>query len=101
MRTRLLALSLSALLLTGCVYPMSSVGQGANGGSVFFPRANAGLRVFIDGTDMGEALTYDGQRNVLGVAAGPHRVSLSQGGTTIYDRQVYVGADSRLAIEVP
>jgi hypothetical protein len=101
MRGRLLVHGLSLLLLSGCAYPMSSVMQGADGGSLFFPRAVAGVRVFVDGTDMGEATTYDGQLNVLGVAVGPHRVALRQGGTILYDRQVYVGAASRLAIEVP
>jgi hypothetical protein len=101
MRCRMLLLSLSVLLVSACVYPMSRVEQGANGGSLFFPRVEAGVRVFVDGADMGEATAYDGQRNVLGVSAGGHRVSLRQGGTTLYDRQIYVGADARLAIEVP
>jgi hypothetical protein len=101
MRRRLLIQGLAVLLLSACAYPMSSVMQGADGGSLFFPRAAAGVRVYVDGTDMGEAIVYDGQKNVLGVAVGPRRVALRQGGTTLYDRQVYVGAGSRLAIEVP
>jgi hypothetical protein len=80
---------------------MSMVEQGTNGGSLYFSGAIAGARVFIDGTDMGDAMAYDGRIAVLGVTAGPHRVALRQGGTTLYDRQVYVGADARMAIEVP
>jgi len=101
MPRRLLTHGLAALLLSGCVYPMSMVEQGTNGGSLYFPGAIAGARVFIDGTDMGDATAYDGRRAVLGVTAGPHRVALRQGGNTLYDRQVYVGADARVAIEVP
>ena len=101
MSNRRLACSLGMLLLTSCAYPMSTIEQGGNGASLYFPNAAAGIRVFLDGADMGDATTYDGRKSVLGVIPGPHRVALRQGVATIYDRQVYIGADARMAIEAP
>ena len=89
------------LFLIGCAYPAGMVEQGGNNGSLYFPRASAGTRVILDGVDAGDAASYDGQKSVLGVMPGPHRVALRQGVATLYDRQIYVGADARMAIEVP
>jgi len=90
-----------ALFLIGCAYPAGMVEQGGNNGSLYFPRASVGTRVILDGVDAGDAASYDGQKSVLGVMPGPHRVALRQGVATLYDRQIYVGADARMAIEVP
>jgi len=92
---------LFGLFLASCTYPLSTVEQGANSGSLYFPRASAGVRVILDGVDAGDATLFDGRKSVLGVMPGPHRVALRQGIATLYDRQIYVGADARLAIEVP
>lgn len=91
----------AVVFIAGCTYPSAMVEQGGNNASLYFPRAAAGMRVFLDGIDAGEALSFDGKKNVLGVQPGPHRVAVRQGAATVYDRQVYVGADSRVAIEVP
>ncbi len=89
------------LLLVGCAYPRATVEQGGNNGNLYFPRASVGTRVILDGIDAGDAASYDGQKSVLGVVPGPHRIALRQGAATLYDRQIYVGADARMAIEVP
>jgi len=91
----------AAALIAGCAYPSSTVTQGGNNASLYFPGAAAGVRVILDGRDSGDAGLFDGKKNVLGVNPGTHRVALTRGGATVYDQQVYVGADSRMAIEVP
>ena len=91
----------AVVFIAGCAYPTAMVEQGGNNASLYFPRAAVGMRVVLDGVDAGEALSFDGKKNVLGVQPGPHRVAVRQGAATLYDRQIYVGADSRVAIEVP
>jgi hypothetical protein len=90
-----------ALLLTGCAYPTSMVEQGASNGSVYFPKVGAGTRVILDGADAGEAASYDGKKSVLEVVPGPHRIALRQGSALLYERQIYVGTASKIAIEGP
>ncbi len=90
-----------SLVLASCVYPQSAVQQGGNNGSLYFTHVTAGTRVILDGSDAGEAVSFDGKKSVLGIMPGPHRVVLRQGSATLYDKQVYVGADARLAIEGP
>ncbi len=93
--------ALLGLFLVGCTYPVGMVEQGGKNGSLYFPRASMGTRVILDGVDAGDAAAFDGQKSVLGVMPGPHRIALRQGVATLYDRQIYVGADARMAIEVP
>ena len=77
MLRRLLINGLAALLLSGCVYPMSMVEQGANGGSLYFPSATAGARVFIDWAAAGFVDTE------LGVNMEPE---VGHGTTEVYTR---------------
>jgi len=72
--------------------------QGGNDGSLYFPGAQAGVRVVLDGSDAGEAAAYDGKRALLKVKPGTHRVVLLDGSRSVFDKQVFVGADARLPV---
>jgi hypothetical protein len=89
--------------MMGCApnYPERTVLQGGGDkGSLYFTGAPLGARVIVDGADAGEAAVYDGTRAVLEVTAGPHRVIVGTAGAALYDQQVYVGNNARMAIEV-
>jgi hypothetical protein len=86
-----------ALLLASCAYPTSTVQQGSMPGELFFPAAQAGARVEVDGVDAGLASAYNGVQT-LAVAPGPHRVIVRQQNRIIIDRAVYIDAGAKVAV---
>lgn len=97
---RLLLVTALSGALVSCAYPVTTIEQGGVSAGLYFPNSPVGARVLIDGADAGEAASYDGRKAVLRVEPGKHHVVVSAGSSTFYDRNVYVGGDSRLAIEV-
>lgn len=94
------AVALAATLLLGaCAYPDTNVQQGAASSGLYFTAAAAGTRVFIDGSDAGDATLYNGKQAVLVVPPGPHQVTLKVGQTVLYDKPVFVGAGSQIEIK--
>ncbi|MGE5567360.1 MAG: hypothetical protein ACM3YN_14540 [Parcubacteria group bacterium] len=96
----ILAISALCSLLASCAYPVATVEQGVTHSALYFPGAPEDARVFVDGADAGLAAAYDGRKSVLRVEPGKHHVVIGSGAGSLYDQEVYVGDDSRLAIEV-
>lgn len=102
MKTLRLACALALMAALGaCAYPVSTTDQGAAASGLYFPGAPAGARVLVDGADAGETSLYDGRKLVLTLPAGQHRIVVQQGSTRLYDKPVYLGTGSRIAIKVP
>jgi hypothetical protein len=95
-----LAITALAVVLASCAYPVATVEQGVAHSSLYFVGAPVDARVLIDGADAGAAGVYDGRKSVLRVEPGKHHVVVSSPAGNLYDQQIYVGEDSRLAIEV-
>lgn len=94
-----LACLAGALMLAACgKYPASSTLQGAPPSGLYF-KAPAEAHVWLDGAHAGAASAFDGKKAVLSVTPGPHRVVVRSGDRSLYDKTVYVGAGSRMAIE--
>lgn len=84
-------------LLSGCAYPTQTDIQGAGPGQLYFPRAQQGDRVAVDGMDVGLAKQFDG-KSTFAVAPGTHRVVVTSGDKTILDQKFYVGAGARVPV---
>jgi hypothetical protein len=97
---RLGFVALACLATAACTYPSQTIDQGSQSGHLYFLGAVPGNAVAIDGRDAGDASVFDGSDHVLDVSPGPHRVVVTSGGATIYDRQIYVGSDAKLGITV-
>ena len=101
MKIARVAVALTSLgLLAACAYPVSTAEQGAASSGLYFPSAPLASRVFVDGVDAGEAATFDGKKTLLVVAPGRHRLVVRQGSTPLYDKQIYIGAGTHIAIKV-
>ncbi len=92
---RVLPIALMAFGLAGCVYPTSSVSQGAEAGHLRFA-APIGAVVRIDGQARG-VIAAD-RPTVIDVQPGKHRVEESIGDRPILDRNYEIGAGSTLDI---
>ena len=90
----------TAVLLNACAYPVSSIDQGGATTGIYFPGVPEGARAHVDGIDAGEAILFDGHKAILTISSGNHRVVVSNGEITLYDKNIYVGAGARLAIKV-
>lgn len=89
-----------AFIVSACAYPSTIVEQGGEQGMIYFTEAPPGARVFIDGADAGEAMTFDGRRQVLSLEPGRHNVRVVSGAAELYSSDVYVGAGSRMEVRV-
>jgi hypothetical protein len=96
-----LLLAAIATLVAGCAYPVSTVQQGAEQSALFVPNAPAGAVVEVDGMSLGAAIAADGKKPaILPVTAGKHRVVVRGVGGPLFDKDIYVGAGSKVAVEL-
>lgn len=97
---RLSVLALAALL-AGCAYPVSTIQQGAEQSALFVPNAPVGAMVEVDGRILGPAIAADGKKAaILPVSAGKHRVVVKGANGSLFDKEIYVGAGSKVAVEL-
>lgn len=87
--------------LCGCAYPVTTVDQGSAPTVLFVPYAPADAILVVDGVSYGPASAFNGKKTaVLAVAPGKHRVVVSSGPGNLYDKNIYVGAGSKVAVEL-
>jgi len=92
MKTLLMLLALTTAL-AGCSMPVTTVRSVENRPGIAIAGAPADALVLIDGVSAGTAASYNGEPNVLIVEPGTHRVVVHQGGTVLFDRQVFVDSE--------
>ncbi|HTK35552.1 MAG TPA: hypothetical protein VL358_09735 [Caulobacteraceae bacterium] len=93
---KIAAISLAALSLAGCAYPVSSIGQGAEAGHLRFV-GPAGLAVRVDGQDRG-ALA-DTRSLIVDVSPGRHLVEEISSGRVVLHREYEIGTGSTVEIK--
>ena len=89
--------SLIALLLAGCAYPVSSIGQGTDPGHLRFA-GPVGLSVRIDGQERG-AVQKNAEPIVIDVVPGRHVAEEIFGGKVVLHREYEVGAGSTIDVK--
>lgn len=97
---RILAPIALALALAGCAYPVSTVEQGAAASGLYVRFAPAGATLEVDGAPAGQVVVFDGKKAVYPVAPGKHRVVVRGAGGVVFDKDIYVGAGSKVAVEI-
>jgi hypothetical protein len=98
-RMRIVSIGVAtALLITACAYPTSSVVQGGTSSAIFFEAFPPGATVTVDGQYVGTVSDFDGADQTLAVASGTHVVRVADGAAILHDKKVYVGRDSALKI---
>lgn len=98
---KLAASAALAGLVAACAYPVTTVEQGGSSSGVYFVGAPETAQAIVDGTASGNAAAFDGQKAVLVVPAGTHRIVVRDGGSVLVDQVVYVGEGHRVSIRVP
>jgi|AntAceMinimDraft_11_1070367.scaffolds.fasta_scaffold03809_2 hypothetical protein len=88
----------TSIVLTGCAYPTTETVQGGESSAIYFQSFPADAIVTVDGQSAGTVGDFDGGANTLAVLPGTHEVIISQNGTVIHNKKVFVGRNSALKI---
>jgi len=89
----------SVLFATACAYPVSTVEQGGQVSGVYFPDAPKDLMVSVDGGEHIVAIGFDGNKSILKLKPGRHRIVLHRAsGEIIYNQEIYIGDGARIAV---
>jgi hypothetical protein len=91
-------IALGALAMSACVYPTSTTTQGGFSSALSFSDLPPNATVLVDGAEVGRASDYSGGK-VLAVSPGTHKVTARVSGSTIVDREYYVGRDSTVKVQ--
>jgi len=94
MRKIFIFIALTAAL-AGCSMPVTTVRSVENRPSIAIEGAPDDAIVLVDGVPAGTAGSYNGQPDVLIVEPGTHRVVVQQGGTVLFDCQVFVDSEMK------
>ena len=86
-------------MLCGCAYPTSSIQQGVRT-ELYVPHAPADARLAVDGKAMGPTTSSNGKALSYQVEPGTHTVLITGSNGPLLQKSVYVGAGSRLAVEL-
>ncbi|MBU2605324.1 MAG: hypothetical protein KKC43_05475 [Alphaproteobacteria bacterium] len=86
------------LPVAGCAYPTTETVQGGESSAIYFQSFPADAVVMVDGQSAGTVGDFDGGANTLAVLPGTHEVVISQNGTVIHNKTVFVGRNSALKI---
>lgn len=88
----------AGLAVAGCAYPTTETVQGGESSAIYFQSFPADAIVMVDGQSAGTVGDFDGGANTLAVLPGTHEVVISQNGTVIHNKKVFVGRNSALKI---
>ncbi len=91
-------LALAVCSVSACVYPTSTTTQGGFSSAISFSDIPPNATVLVDGAEVGRASDYSGDK-VLAVAPGTLKVTVKGGGSTIVEREYYVGRDSTVKVQ--
>lgn len=81
--------------VAACTMPSTTVRSVDSRPSLSFAGAPDDAIVLIDGLQVGTALFYNGEPNVLLVEPGTHRVEVVQGGVRLYDQRIFVESEHK------
>ena len=90
----------SALTLTGCMNPRSTVSIPTDGPRMLLLNAPAGAMLSLDGKPLGEARRYNGKPEVLQVEVGTHLVEVHQGDKLLWSQKIYFGSNELRSIQL-
>ena len=91
MRTIALALTLAA---AGCVGPTTTVRTVDTRPAIAVAGAPSGSVLYLDGVEVGDPASYDGQPNVLRVEPGTHELELRDAaGGVVFRQRVFVESE--------
>ena len=90
---RRLALAL-ALAAAGCVGPTTTVRTVDTRPALAFAGAPSGTVLYLDGVEVGDPSSYDGEPNVLRVEPGTHVVDIrDRAGRSLFTQRVFVESE--------
>jgi len=93
-------LPLAFVLVAGaCAYPVSNVDQGGQVSGVYFPDSPKDLVVSVDGGEQIAVIGFDGNKSILKLKPGRHRIVLRRAsGEIVYNQEIYIGDGARVAV---
>lgn len=90
-----------AALVSGCAYPVSGVEQGSGPSSIYVTTAPADAMLTVDGVSAGYAAAFNGKKKaVFLLQPGRHHVLVSGPSSVLFDKEIYVGAGAKVAVEI-
>jgi len=91
---------IAALAVSACAsFPTTSTtSQGGFSSAMSFSELPPNATIVLDGAEVGSASDYSGAK-VLAVSPGTHKVTVRVGGSTLVDREYYVGRDSTVKVQ--
>jgi len=88
------------LLIYGCAYPTTSVKVLDERPSLVIQNAPRDSVLIVDGLDMGKASFYDGQKKVLLLEPGTHKVEVRSNNKRIHSEKIFLGGGETKTINV-
>ena len=94
-------LLLVAMMLSGCAYPIKQTHTVDDRPTIFVANPPSGAMLYVDGVEIGPAVEYNGDPNVLLLEPGTHRVEVRTGGQTLYSSDLFLGEGTQRKISLP
>lgn len=88
-------------MLAACSTPVTTVKTVDARPHIAIQNASASAVLLVDGVTIGTAAAYDGDKQVLTLDSGTHKVEIRDGGRSVYAESIYLGDDVTRTIIVP
>lgn len=84
--------------LSACAYPQTTVQQGSSQSSIYVLAPAEGVYLWVDGVEVGSAVTFKDKKHSYSLAAGRHHIELKTRSGSVFDKEIYVETGATIAV---